>query len=190
MSGQTTVAAAVLSLSAVIASADVRVDYDRSHDFSRYRTFSVEVGPLVDQSGAIDERNTLAQDRLRQAVSRELAARGLEPAASNADLVVRVSSRDRERTDVWGRGLDPWYRPWRHYGYFGYRRWRDPFFYDDVWTRRYLEGSMTVDVTDGQTDALVYRARVTEEIGDNPDKYVRKALDKAFDKFPVKEADD
>jgi hypothetical protein len=187
MSGKTTVAAIALSFSAVIAAADVRVDYDRGHNFSKYRTFTVEVGPLIDQSGATDERNTLAEGRLREAVSRELQARGLEPSANSPDLVVRVSTRDRERTAVWSRGIDPWYRPWRR---FGYSRWRDPFFYDDVWTSRYLEGAVTVDVTEGQTDALVYRARVTETIGDNPDKYVRKAIDKAFDKFPVKEADD
>jgi hypothetical protein len=187
MFGKTTVAAAVFSLStAALVAADVRVDQDRGADFRKYRTFTVDVGPLVDRNGGVDERNTLAERRLREAVSRELQERGLEPAGANADLVVRVSTRDTERTQVLSRGYDPWYRGRRRWGYW---RWRDPF-YDDLWTRRYLEGSVTVDVADRRTDALVYRARVTEEIGDNLDKYVRNAIDDAFDKFPVKELDD
>jgi hypothetical protein len=33
----------------------------------------------------------------------------------------------------------------------------------------------------------VYRAEVTQEIGNNPNKDVTKAVDEAFKKFPVKE---
>jgi hypothetical protein len=176
------------------AAAQVRVDFDRSRDFSQYRTFEVEVGPLVRADGAIDEQNTLAEDRIRRAVARELRARGLESTSSDADLIVRVSGRDVERAEIVGSGFNYpryWYRPVRlRNGRIVYLRsysyWGDPF-YDQAWTRRYLEGALTMDVIERDAGRLVYRAQVNDEIGGNPDKYVTKSVDRAFKKFPVKQ---
>jgi Domain of unknown function (DUF4136) len=176
------------------AAAQVRVDFDRHRDFSQYRTFDVEVGPLVRADGVTDEQNTLAEDRIRRAVARELAARGLESTSSGADLIVRVSGRDAERTEIVGSGFTHpsyWYRPVRlRSGRIVYLRsynyWGDPF-YDHVWTRRYLEGALTMDVVERDTGRLVYRAQVNDEIGDNLEKYVTKSVDRAFKKFPLKE---
>ena len=68
MQNRFTLALATLALPATVAAADVRVDYDRHKDFGRYRTFSVEVAELVRSDGVVDEQNTLAEGRLRQAV--------------------------------------------------------------------------------------------------------------------------
>lgn len=180
------------------AAAQVRVDFDRDQDFSRYRTFDVEVGRLVRADGTTDEQNTLAEDRLRSAITRELTARGLEATSTGADLVVRVSGRDAERSEVVSSGFNSFpsysYRPVRlRDGRIVYVRsysyWNRPF-YDDVRTRRYLEGQLTVDVIERDTGRLLYRADVSNEIGGNLDKYVTKSVDRAFKKFPVKELDD
>jgi hypothetical protein len=93
-----------------LASAETRVDFDRHKDFSRYRTFAVEVAPPIRADGVVDEHNTLAEDRLRQAVTRELQARGLEATDLRPDVTVRVSSRETERTVVRSTGGDPY--PW------------------------------------------------------------------------------
>jgi hypothetical protein len=176
------------------AAAQVRVDVDRNRDFSQFKTFEVEVGPLVRADGAIDEQNTLAEDRIRRAVTSELAARGLESTSSGSDLNVRVSGRDAERTEIVDSGFTRplyWYRPVRlrsgRIVYFRtYNYWGDPF-YDRVWTRRYLEGALTMDVVERDTGHLVYRAQVNDEIGSNLAKYVTKSFDRAFKKFPIKE---
>jgi uncharacterized protein DUF4136 len=178
----------LLALPAAASAADVRVDYDRHKDFTKYRTFAVEVGPVVSADGIRDEHNTLSENRLRQAVTREFTTRGLEPAESGSDLVIRVSSRDSMRTSILSSGWSyPWYgrRAFRRWGYWGY--YGDPFYYGPVYTRRYLEGSLTVDVVERTTGALVYRAHVTDEVGKDLDKDVAKAMDKAFKKYPVKE---
>ena len=175
-----------------VALADVRVDLDRSKDFGKYRTFTVELGSLIRPDGTIDEHNTLAENRLRDAVTRELESRGLEPTDSGtANLVVRVSGRDTDRVSIVSTG-------WPAYSGFGYRRWGywgRPYrfgywgapYYNDVVTRRYIEGALTVDVVEQQTGALVYRARVTDEVGKDLDKQATRSVDKAFKKFPVKE---
>ena len=174
------------------AAAQVRVDVDRHADFGQYRTFDIAVGPLVRADGTTDEHNTLAEDRLRRAVASELAARGLESTSAGADLLVRVSSRDTERTQFISSGFPQyWYRPFRlRSGRIVYLRtydsWSRPF-YDDVWTRRYLEGALTVDVVERETGRLVFRAQVNREVGSDLEKYVAKSVDRAFKQFPVKE---
>jgi Domain of unknown function (DUF4136) len=182
------VSSLLLASPAVALASDVRVDFDRHKDFSKYRTYTVEIGPLVRIDGVVDEQNTLAESRLRQAVARELQARGLEPDETSANLVVRVSGRDTERTEIintgWPTYRGYWGSRWgwgRRYGY-----WGNPY-YGDVWTRRYVEGALTVDVIERNTGALVYRARVTDEVGKDLDKQVMKVMDRAFNKFPVKE---
>ena len=188
----------VVSLLALpmVAAAQVRSDVDRRQDFSQYRTFEVAVGPLVRADGTADEQNTLAEDRLRRAVAGELTARGLEATSVNADLLVRVSSREAERTEVVSSGFNYyptyWYRPVRlRNGRIAYLRTYNPWsrpFYDDVRTRRYLEGALTVDVVERVTGRLVFRGQVNNEIGSNLEKYVAKSVDRAFKKFPVKES--
>ena len=94
----------------VIASAQTRVDLDRHKDFSRYKTFTLDITPPVGADGVTDENNTLALDRLRQAVTREIEARGLEPSEGRADLTVRVSSSEADRTEIMRSAWDPY--PW------------------------------------------------------------------------------
>jgi uncharacterized protein DUF4136 len=174
-----------------ITTAQTKVDVDRHADFSRYKTFTLEVSPPVRADGVIDEHNTLAEGRLRDAVTREFVARGLEPTDTGADLTVRVSSRETERTVVENSGWDPYpyaYR-WRWHPRWGY--WR-PWGYSGVypgavWTRRYVEGSVLIDVIDRDTGQLVYRSQAANEIGGDLDKHVTKTVDKALKKFPVKE---
>jgi Domain of unknown function (DUF4136) len=177
-----------------VAAAQVRVDFDRHQDFSHYRTFDVAIGALVRADGIADEQNTLAEDRLRRAIAGELMSRGLESTDVGADLIVRVSGRDTERAEIVSSGYNYpvySYRPVRlRNGRIAYLRtygyWGRPYF-DDVWTRRYLEGSLTIDVTERDSGRLVYRAQVNNEIGNNLDKHITKSVDRAFKKFPVKE---
>jgi hypothetical protein len=178
----------------VVAAAQTRVDLDRQKDFSQYKTFALEVEPAIRVDGVVDEHNTLAEKRLRQAVTRELQARGLEATDVAADLTVRVSSRESERTVV----MDPGWRAAYPYPYWGgSRRWAfrgGPGYWGpwgpyagDSWPHRYLEESVTIDMIEGGTGELVYRAEVTGEIGNDRDKQAIKIVEKAFKKFPVKE---
>jgi hypothetical protein len=172
-----------------VAAAEVRVDFDRHRDFGKYRTISVEIGPLVRADGVVDEQNTLAEDRLRRAVREEFLARGIETTDGRSDLIVRVSARETERNEIFSTGWGGHPGSWR-WGY-----WRRPYgrwggFYDDVWSRRYVEGSLLIDVIERETGELIYRAQVREEVSRDRDKQVTKVVDKAFKKFPVEEITD
>src|SRR5262245_17758551 len=96
---------------ALFAFADkVRVDYDRHVNFSKFRTFMWLEKPQT--------ANPLMDDRLVQAVERQLLIRGLKPASRGADLGVRVSSSTEQIPIVntyysgwgwgWGYGGPGW----------------------------------------------------------------------------------
>jgi len=176
----------------VVVVAQTRVDFDRHTDFSRYKTFAVEVEPAIRADGAVDEYNTLAEKRLDQAVTRELRTRGLEATDIGADIIVRVSSRETEQAIVLSQGWYAypypwgWSRRWAYWGGPGSWGYWGPYA-GNVWPRRYLEESVTIDAIDGDTGDLVYRAEVVSEIGNDRDKQARKAVDRAFKKFPIKE---
>ena len=177
----------LLALPAIVM-AETRVDIDRHKDFSQYKTFSVEVSPPI-RNGEVDEGNTIGVNRLRQAVTSALQARGLTPTDGEADLTLRVVSRETERTELvrsWPADPYGWYGPWG-YGYAGYGR--APYWGGDLWTYRYLEGTTAIDVIERATGALVYRAEVTAEVDDDEedlDYDAVKIARKAFKKFPAR----
>ncbi len=172
----------------VTVMAETRVDINRSKDFRQYTTFSVEVSPPI-RDGEVDEANTIAMNRLREAVTTALRARGLTPTDGEADLTLRVASRETERTELvssWPANPYGWYGPWG-YGYTGY--WGVPGWGGDVWTYRYLEGTTAIDVIERTTGDLVYRAEVTAQVDDDEedlDYDAVKIARKAFKKFPAR----
>jgi hypothetical protein len=175
-----------LLLSPVIVMAETRIDMNRQKDFSQYKTFTVEVLPPV-RDGEVDGQNTIGENRLRQAVTEALRARGLSPTdIEAADVVVRVGSRETERTELvrsWPAYPYGSYRPWG-YGYWG-AHWGG----DNVWTYRYIEGTMRIDVIERGTGDLVYRAEVTDDVDEDEDDRVEDAMKdahKAFKKFPAR----
>ena len=170
--------------------AETRVDMDRSKDFRQYKTFSVEVSPPI-RNGEVDEGNTIAVNRLRQAVTSALRARGLTSTDGEADLVLRVASRETERTEIvssWPADPYGWYGPWGYgHGYWGAGYWGGDWG-GDVWTIRYLEGTTAFDVVERATGDLVYRAEVTAKIDDDEEDLAYDAVKiarKAFKKFPA-----
>jgi hypothetical protein len=170
-----------------VAAAETRTDINRSKDFSRYKTYAVEVNPPI-RYGEVDADNTITEDRFRRAVEYELRLHGLTLATTSPDLVVRVSHREDERTELISTGPGypwGWYGPWG-YGYGGY--WGAPY-WGDVWTYRYLEGTTRIDVIESATGDLVYRGEVEKKVDDDEEDLNRDALKiahKAFKKFPVR----
>src|SRR5262249_3592941 len=61
----------------------VRVDYDHSVNFAKYKTFMWTEKPLTE--------NPLMDDRIVNAVNAQLSARGLELVATNADMSIKAT---------------------------------------------------------------------------------------------------
>src|SRR5262245_34101440 len=88
----------------------VRVDYDHSANFSKYKTFMWAEKPQTP--------NPIMEDRIVNAVNAQLSARGLEPVTTDADLSIKATSSIEQKQIVntfydgwgwpgWGPGWGP-----------------------------------------------------------------------------------
>jgi hypothetical protein len=127
---------------------NVKTDYDKSFDFARLKTFTFRSEWEKDRSMP----NTLVDNRIEDALRRDLEARGFRYQPDGpADFVVAYYARQQEKVEptVIGYGMP--------------NRWRwgwGP----EFWTRYYTQGSVLVDFVTPNNNQLVWRGRVTDTV--------------------------
>jgi hypothetical protein len=173
-------AVALVLLSSACATVSVATDFDHAADFSKYRTYQLAGGHIV-VNGVLDDANTLVKERIQGALMSALQAKGLTPVQGDAapDLMVGYVAGARRRTEIEGMGpYTPGVGPYWNAGWWtpGYMDW---------WTRTYDEGTLVIDLVDGPSKRLVWRAYARAEVSPPvTDEKVRAAVNKAFDKYP------
>lgn len=165
----TTAAGALLFATAVFGQ-QAKTDYDRTTDFSQYKTYSWE---------KVQTQDALWVDRIKSAVNAELTAKGFAEIASGGDVsVVAVEMTKTQRTlDTFYSGLGG---GWRFGGGFG-----------DATTTvdTYKVGTLVVDLFDAKTKKLIWRGSASDTLSDKSDKNIKnldKGVQKMFDHFPPK----
>ncbi len=158
-------------------------DYDRSADFSTYKTygFASELG--TDRAGYA----TLITEHFKRAVSKELEARGYQYSESNPDLLANFYVAIQEKTDIRSTPA-----PTMGAGYYGYRyglytSW--PAYSSDVRTVHYKTGTANVDLIDAKRKQLVWEAvaegRVRDESLANPGPAIDSLVADLFAHYPA-----
>ena len=141
----------LLTMVLLLTSSIQAVEYDHGVDFSRYKTWSWQAGvPLPPQPGP--------DKRIREAVGRGLAARGLTSVDSNATLLVRYYAARSTRIDLLpldsGSGAPPT-------------------------GIRYVEtGSLAVELLDAASGKVVWRGHATGALRYGP-KEIAAQIDAA-----------
>ena len=185
-------AAAVLGLAvAGCSTLKVKTDYDPSVDFARYSTYAWLKPPMKDDASAspVDEltdpfaRNSLLDKRVRNAVDKELAARGFrkgpeDSSSFRVSYYVILKDKTRVRSSP-----GAYYGGYYDRGYYGAG-------YGGVTSYDYQEGTLIVDVIDARSDSIAWRgwAIGTNKEGFYSEKQVAKAAQKILEKFPPKGA--
>jgi hypothetical protein len=155
---------------------DVQFDYDRSANFSTYKTYQ-----WVDyrQVGVGDQ---LLDRDIKRAVDEQLAGKGLQRVESGGDLFVgyEASISQEKQFDSFGSGWGggPWWGPWGG-------RWGDT----RVTSSTIDIGKLVIGLFDPASKRLVWRgaASNTLDIKKDPDKNYRtleKAMAKLFKNYP------
>ncbi|MBM0107679.1 DUF4136 domain-containing protein [Steroidobacter sp. S1-65] len=160
-----------------------RIDYDKSADFSVYRTYGFPKETGTDRGGY----STLVTSYLKSAMSAQMEARGYKYSEERPDLLVNFYMNTRERTEI---------RPSANaslgYGYYGYRyglynAWP---LYDDDRTVTYKVGTLNIDIVDAEKKQLVWEGvaegRVSEEELQNPKVAINAVVTELMRQYPGK----
>ena len=144
----------------------VATDYDRSADFTKYKTYSWAESKNPAQ-------NPLWDARIKEQIEEQLAAKGLRKVEGPADITIAYNGNLRENTSLQGFGTGG--------------RWVGGSFSVNKVTE--TEGTLIVDVADNTSRQLVWRGVVTETASKKSDKNIaklEKAIGKLFKEFPPK----
>ena len=165
----------MLALAALIAGCtsgpDIRSDYDRTIDFSQYKTYNF-FSPM-----GIENPNysTIYGSIFRESISREMDSRGYT-ISNDPDLLINVSARLEDKTKVTTYN-DPYPA-----GYYGYRRgYYDPWYGYGYGTQthvsQYTEGTINIDMVDARAKRMVWEGVGMGRLKENrSNEEVRQAI--------------
>ena len=158
----------LLLLSTALTAADVKTDYDRSTDFSQYKTYSWE---------KVQTQDPLWVDRIKEAVNAALTAKGLTPVESGGDIAILAMEMTQNH-----RTLNTYYD-----GFGGGWRWGGGLGNATTTVDNYKTGTLVVDMFDAKTKKIIWRGSSSDTLSDKSDKNIKnldKGVQKMFDHFP------
>lgn len=145
------------------------VDYDKSADFSKYKTYAWAEGRSV--------QDPFNHQRIVDSIDAQLAAKGWRRVersqGPDAIVLYRAGATEQKQARVWGTGYGP---GWRFGGGSA-----------QVDLNTIQVGQLVVDIIDAETQKLVWRGRASDTVSDRPEKNekkINKAAEKLFKKFP------
>jgi len=137
-------------LSSCGSSISVYSDFDKSTDFSQYKTYAFHKKSI--ERVQISE---LDKKRILQAIDYELGKKGMTK-SETPDLLVNIFTKEREEVDVnqyyngWGYG---WGYGWR--GYYGYGY---PYYWGGYpYVSTSVEGTLFIDFIDTKKNELIWQ---------------------------------
>lgn len=165
-------AAAIAVLSVTASVAEVKTDYDRKADFSRYKTYSW---------ANVHTRDALWVDRIKAAVDTTLSAKGWTRVESGGDISIMAMEMTQDH-----RTLNTYYDNFG--GGWGWRRGGFGDFGTATTTEQtYSVGTLVVDLFDTHTKMLVWRGSASDTLSNKSERNIKnldRDVQKMFDHFP------
>jgi hypothetical protein len=154
-----------LALAPLALAQDVSVDFDKTADFSKIKTFAVKVASPAD--------DPLAEKVVVSSVTQAISSKGwtqAPEASADAMVMINGASETRRKLNAYGGG------GWRMGGGMASAQLDD-----------YKVGTLVVDVFDAKSKSLLFRGKASGELSDKAekrDKTISKAVTKMFQDFP------
>jgi hypothetical protein len=167
---------AILLWPTLAAAQKVSYDFEKSEDFTRFKTYALKDGTKVG--------DPLIDKRISDAIEEQLKAKGLSPKADSPDIVVVYHMAFDKEQDITtystGMGYGPY--PYHWGGGFGSTQTR---------VNQILIGTLVVDIADAQKNEIVWRGMGVKEVDtqkspEKRDKSITQAVTKIFKNYPPK----
>ena len=169
------VAAALSFVSAGAFAQDVKVDFDKAADFTKYKTFAIKLG--TSWNNPLGEKRVLAE--IQQGLTEKGWTATTDDAKADAIVVLHGATEKQKSLNTFYSG---------GYGGYGWRGgWGGGMGTSTTTVDEYTVGTLVVDIFDAKSKQLVYRGTATDELSNKPEKNAKKlakASDKLFKDFP------
>ncbi len=155
----------------------IKVEYDKSFDFSKYKTFAMDVYQ--------ESAKPMLRLAILAAVQDDLTKRGVKQVADNPDLYVQVYGATD--TDFTTHYHDPIYGGTIPSINSGIMLWHN--IPGTNTTVIISKGELVVDLIDARQKQLVWRGVAKQKLSDQREKLldqVNTAVEKMFEQYPVK----
>jgi uncharacterized protein DUF4136 len=160
-------------------SVTLSADYDRSINFSSYKTFAMY------ELKASDNVNQLNQARIEKYIRMEMGKRGYVESKDHPDLKVNAVTVLKNRRGISAStsyyGFGGFYRP--------YAAWAVPVSgYTSVRTYDYKDGSLVIDVIDAKVNKMIWTGSAVAELYStpkNPEEAISSTIAKIMAGYPV-----
>ena len=171
-------------MAACASSTNIKSDYDRSVDFSQYKTYGY-YSPM-----GIENPNysSLLGQMFRDAIDAQMSQRGYVK-SSNPDLLFNVSARMEDKTRVTTMSNPGMYGG----GYYGYRRgmydpWGGYGYGTSTHVSQYTEGTINVDMVDPKMKRMLWEGvaigKVQDKKNDNLRQDIMTGIAEMFEGYP------
>jgi hypothetical protein len=173
------VALAVLMVPTLAAAQKTSYDYDKTEDFTKFKTYALKDGTKVGQP--------LIDDRIVAAIETELAAKGLTKSANPDVTVIYHVAFDKEKDiSTFSSGYGGGYGP---YGYGWGGGWGGSTTSTQV--RNITVGTLVIDIADVNKKQVAWRGMGVKEVQtqakpEKRDKSINDAVKKIFKNYPPK----
>jgi hypothetical protein len=168
---------------------DLRSDYDKTVDFSQYKTYDFfpNAGP------GTGEYQSLFSKYVKDAVIKEMEARGYTR-SNNPDLLLNFNANLQDKTKVTTSPAMGGYG-YGGMGYYGYRGgcydpWMGYGYAQETHVSQYTEGTFNIDIVDAKQKRLVWETvgvgRVTDKALENLEQTIQEAVPKYFASYPFR----
>jgi len=172
-------------MTACASSTKIQSDYDRSVDFSQYKTYGY-YNPM-----GIENPNysSLLGQMFRDAIDTQMLARGYVK-SSNPDLLFNVSARLEDKTRV-TTTTDPMMYGGGYYGYRGgmYSPWGGYGYGTTTHVSQYTEGTVNIDMVDPKLKRMLWEGVAIGRVKDKNDNLrqdVMNGVAEMFEGYPVR----
>jgi len=166
----TTTASMMVLLASACVADGLKTDYDRSANFSQYKTYSWQT---------VKTSDPLMVDRIKSAVNAVLAAKGWTEVPSDGDaaLMAVETTQNHQTLETFYDGFGGGWR-WRGFGGFGETT---------TTVETYKVGTLVVDIFDANSKKLIWRGSGSDTLSNNSEKNIKdldKGVTKMFNHFP------
>lgn len=146
---------------------EIKVEYDKKHDFTKYKTFSFGESQVITPQDQKQVSDVTVDKWVKNGVTRELESKGLSRVDSNADVVVTYAVGTMARSDT--QAIGP--------------LGQTPGSTATSWSRNYNQTSLIIDLNN-KSNFLVWRINaVADVVGPEGERTIDMIVERGFKKF-------